>query len=126
MRRGTGGFTFVEILAAMVFLGILMPVVIGALLLSNRASEVAERSGVAAQLAENRLAELQLADAWTTAGASGDFAADHPGYRWELTKTDWQAGTMTELQLSVFFLVQSREDSVRLATLVRQPDTASP
>ena len=118
MKRG--GFTFVEVLAAMLFLGILMPVVIGALQVSNRAAVLSERSGVAAQLAENELAELQLGDAWTSASTSGDFGGDWPGYRWELTKADWENGAMTELQLAVFFNVQGREHDVRMSTLVNE------
>jgi len=113
-------FTFVEILAALLFLGILMPVVVGALQLGSRTGEVAERAGIAAQLAENQLATLQLNDAWTTASARGDFGEEHPGYRWELTKADWENGAMTELQLAVFSTVQGREHSVRLCTLVNE------
>lgn len=120
MKRGTHAFTFVEILAALLFLGIVMPVVIGALQVSNRSSVVSERSTVAVQLAENRLAELQLGDAWSSAGSSGDFGADYPGYRWELTKVDWENGAMTELQLVVYFTVQGTEREVRLSTLVNQ------
>jgi type II secretory pathway pseudopilin PulG len=121
-RHHEHAFTFVEILAAMLFLGILMPVVIGALQVSNRAAVLSERSGIAAQLAENQLAELQLNDAWTTASTSGDFGANWPGYRWELTKSDWASGTMTELQLAVLFTVQGREHDVRLSTLVTEAE----
>ncbi len=120
MKRHEQGFTFVEILAAMLFLGILMPVVIGALQVANRAGVISERSGVALQLAENQLGELQLGDAWTSAGSSGDFGEQWPGYRWELTKSDWESGTMTELQLAVFFPVQGNEHNVRLSTLVSE------
>lgn len=125
-RHRERAFTFVEILAAMLFLGILMPVVIGALQVSNRAAVISERSGIAAQLAENQLAELQLDDAWTSAGSSGDFSAEYPDYRWELTKTDWESGAMTELQLAVIFKVQGQEHDVRLSTLVRESETETP
>lgn len=120
MKRREQGFTFVEILAALLFLGIVMPVVIGALQVSNRAAVLSERSGVAVQLAENRLAELQLGDAWSSSASTGEFGEDWPGYRWELTKSDWENGAMTELQLAVFFSVQGREQDVRLSTLVSE------
>ena len=118
MKRSAQAFTFVEVLAAMVFLGILMPVVVSALMVANRAAVVAERSTIAAQLGENKLGELMLGDAWTSAGTRGAFGADMPGYRWQLTKATWEAGAMTELTLEVFFKVQGTEHEARLSTLV--------
>ncbi len=114
------GFTFVEVLAALVFLGILIPVVISALTVANRAAVVAERSTIAVQLGENRLNELMLAAAWTTAESRGDFGQEWPGYRWELKRQDWQSGAMTELTLEVFFPVQGQEHEVRLTTLTNE------
>jgi type II secretory pathway pseudopilin PulG len=114
------GFTFVEILAALAFLGILIPVVVSALMVSNRAGLVAERSATAVQLGENQLNELMLGGAWSSAGGRGDFGTDRPGYRWELEKGDWESGEMTELTLSVFFQVQGQEHDVQLTTLVSE------
>jgi type II secretory pathway pseudopilin PulG len=123
MKNGSRsmGFTFVEVLAALAFLGILIPVVVSALMVANRAATVAERSTIAIQLGENRLNELMLDDAWTSAGNRGDFGADWPGYRWEMTKSDWESGAMTELGFEIFFQVQGREQHVHLSTLVTQP-----
>ena len=118
--KGRAAFTFVEVLAAMAFLGILIPVLASALHLSSGVGSAAERSTIAAQLGENRLNELTLGDAWTSAESGGDFGTDWPGYRWELKKSDWQTGAMTELVLDVFFTVQGREQDVRLSTLVNQ------
>ena len=115
-RHARKAFTLVEVLAALAFLGILMPVVISALLISNRAAVLAERRVIAAQLGENELNELLLADAWRSAGSQGNFA-DWPGYRWQLQKNTWTSGTMTELTLDVFFTVQGREQSVQLSTI---------
>lgn len=114
------GFTFVEVLAALAFLGILIPVIVSALTVSNRAAVIAERSTVAAQLAENRLSQLMLSDAWTTSPSRGEFGEDWPGYRWELAQGDWQSGAMTELTLSVYFPVQGQERSVQLSTLATE------
>ncbi len=118
MNSTRGAFTFVEVLAAMVFLGILLPVLISALLTANRAAVVAERSTIAAQLGENKLAELMLGNAWSTAGASGDFGPEWTSYRWQLSKPSWQTGAMTELTLDVFYQVQGIEHDARLSTLV--------
>ena len=115
-----GGFTLIEVLAAMVFLGILMPVVISALLVSNRAAVVAERSTVAVQLGENRLNELLLGNAWSSGETRGEFGDDWPGYRWEMRKATWQTTSMTELTLDVYFQVQGREHDVQLSTLASE------
>ena len=121
------GFTMVEILAALAFLGILMPAVISALLVSNRAAVLSERRAIAAQLGENELNELLLADAWRSAGSQGNFGTDRSGYRWQLEKNTWSSstGTMTELTLDVFFTVQGREQSLQLSTLANSSTTAS-
>ena len=121
------GFTMVEILAALAFLGILMPAVISALLVSNRAAVLSERRAIAAQLGENELNELLLADAWRSAGSQGNFGTDRSGYRWQLGKNTWSSGTgtMTELTLDVFFTVQGREQSLQLSTLASSSTTAS-
>ena len=119
-------FTFIEILAAMAFLGILLPVLISALLVSSRAGSVAERSTVAMQLGENRLNELTLGSEWSSAESRGDFGEDWPGYRWELTQADWQTGEMTELTMRVVFTVQGHEHDVMMSTLVSDSLTEEP
>ncbi len=113
-------FTFVEILAAMTFLAILIPAVMTAITLSNRAAVTAERSRVAIQLAENQLNELLVANTWQAAGSNGDFGDDHPGYRWELSQQIWRGdinNPMTEITLSVRFPVQGQEREVHVTTL---------
>jgi Tfp pilus assembly protein PilV len=115
------GFTFVEVLAAMLFLAILVPTLVAGLSASNRRGEMAERSALAAQLAENKLNELSIDNAWSSAESRGTFGDDYPNYRYELTQSQWDADTnnkMTELTLDAFFPVQGREQSVRLTTLV--------
>jgi type II secretory pathway pseudopilin PulG len=118
-------FTFVEILAALAFLGLLVPVIVSALSLSNRAGVIAERTLIATQLGENRLNEMLLGNAWSGGETRGDFGDEHPGYRWELTQTSWEAGSMTELSLDVIFQVQGQDHDVRLTTLVNEALTST-
>ena len=65
-------FTFAEILVAMVFVAIVIPVAVEGVLIANRAGTVAERKRVAARLADRLLAELVLTGEWADAsGLSG-------------------------------------------------------
>ena len=119
------GFTFVEILACLVFLGILVPVVVEGLSLANRASVVAERSATAVGLAENKLGELMLNDAWATGETRGDFGKDWPDYRWESSQSTWEIDNLTVLHVDVFYKVQGAERSASLSTLMGQTTTQS-
>ncbi|HEV7867611.1 MAG TPA: hypothetical protein VGO90_08005 [Chthoniobacteraceae bacterium] len=124
--RRHAAFTFVEILAALAFLGLLVPVIVSALTLSNRAGVIAERTLIATQLGENKLNEMLLGNAWSGGESRGDFGEEHPGFRWEMTQTPWEAGAMTELAIDVIFPVQGQDHDVRLTTLVNQSLTATP
>lgn len=124
-RLRAAGFTFVEILAAMVFLAILVPAVVEGITLASRVSEIAERSAIASELAQNKLNEFSLNGVWATADSRGDFADDWPGYRWEFNQSTWEMDSMTQLDLTVFFTVQGQEQSVLLSTLVNPADAGT-
>jgi len=117
-RAAEGGFTLAELLAAMLFLAILVPAVVEGLSLGNRAAVAAERRSIALQLAERQLGSMLVDNAWSSANARGDFGTDWPGYRWELKRGSWAKDDMTELTLAVLFDVQGWEYSVQLTTLV--------
>ena len=123
--KKNGAFTFVEILAALVFLAILVPAVLEGITLASRASVIAERSALATELAQNKLGELTLNDAWATGETQGDFGEDWPGMRWEATQSTWEMDAMSVLTLEVFFQVQGQEKSVSLSTLVNPNTTTS-
>lgn len=116
--RSRLGFTFAEILAAMVFLAILVPVVIEGLTLANRAATVTERKAIATQLGENRLNELMFDRLWASAPARGDFGQEWSGYRYELSRRNWPMDRMVELTVRVTFQVQGRPHEIQLTTLV--------
>jgi Tfp pilus assembly protein PilV len=123
------GFTFVEVLAALLFLAIVVPAIVQALSIANRASVMTERHAIAGEYAENKLNELLTGNAWANApNSSGDFGGGAPGYRWKMSSSNWAADTvnqMTELAVDVYYTVQGREYSVHLSTLVSQPTTTT-
>ena len=119
------GFTFVEILAALVFLAILVPAVVEGITLASRVSEIVERSSIATELAQNKLNELSLNGVWATADTRGEFAGDWPGYRWEFKQSTWEIDSMTQLDLTVYFTVQGQEQNVVLSTLVNPADAGT-
>jgi len=123
--KKSGAFTFVEILAALVFLAILLPAVLEGITLASRASVISERSALATELAQNKLGELTLNDQWATGETRGDFGEDWPGMRWEATQSTWEMDAMSVLTLEVFFQVQGQEKSVSLSTLVNPNTTGT-
>ena len=122
MQARNSGFTLIEVLAAMMFLAILVPAIVSALSLSGHISELSDRRAVAAELAENQLNEELMANNWMSNNSTkGDFGTDYPGYTWEMTQSAWSGDTlnnMTQLAMVVTFPVQGRPQTVRLTTLV--------
>jgi general secretion pathway protein I len=120
-------FTFVEILAAMLFMAILIPATIQGLLISNRAGIVAERKRTAAQLADNKLNEIILTEDWLDGEEEGFFSEDEDEesaiYSWVLEKNAWEYDTMLQITVKVYFNVQDRIYNVSLSTLVEEEES---
>ena len=128
--RWSAAFTFVEILAAMLFLALVVPAIVGALGVANRASEMAERSALAGELAQNKMSELLTDNAWQTpAFTNGDFAGTYLGYRSEMTTENWTGDPvntgMTALHVDVHYNIQGNDHTIRLSTLVYIPSTTT-
>src|SRR5947209_1287554 len=88
-RRFLAAFTFAEVLAALVFMAIVIPVAMQGIQIANRAGVVAQRKGIAVQLANSQLQELFTNNNWQNSGSSGNFGADWRDYRWRLTNQAW-------------------------------------
>ena len=117
-RRRIAAFTLVEVLAAMVFMAIVIPVVVEALHVSSMSGEFATRKAAAARVADKVLNEnLSLSNA-STSGQSGTVVDNGHEYRWTLSSQPWsQDSTMQLITAEVKFSVAGRECSVHLDTL---------
>ena len=120
-RRGRRGFTFPEILAAMLFMAIVIPVTIRGVSLANRMGVMAERKRVAAELASLKLNDFIVNDTWREGNQEGNYAdtgdASLSQYRWTLEITPWTDDVMRLIVVKVFYKVQNVEYSVSVGTL---------
>ena len=117
-RRIQSAFTFAEVLAAMLFMALVIPVAMKGVQLANRAGVVAVRKGIAVHLADQYLTELILTGNWRSLSPSGNFGREWNGYRWELRQESWREDSaMRQVTLDVYYMVQMQEYNVRLSTL---------
>lgn len=116
-RRRTAAFTLAEVLAAMVFMAIVIPVAVQGLRVANLAGLVAERKAVAARVADQVMNELLVTGNWQQSNQRGTVRDGYLEYRWQVDQENWEWGTLRLLTVEVFYEVQGREYEVRLRTL---------
>lgn len=112
------GFTFIELLATIVLLGIIMPVAMQSIGLCTRLGGQSRKQIEAASLAQMKLTELTCTGDWQSGEKSGDFGEDWPGYRWNAMVSSWTDSVASQLELTVTWESQDQERSVTLTTIV--------
>jgi type II secretory pathway pseudopilin PulG len=124
-----GGFTLAEVLAALLFMAVVIPVAVDALRIASRASVVGQRKAVAARVAERVLNEQVVASQGLGAAQSGVVQENNVEYRWLVRMDVWnqnqvqsqgllQLNPMQMMTVQVDFPVQGKEYNLRLATLL--------
>jgi type II secretory pathway pseudopilin PulG len=121
------GFTLAEVMAAMVFMAILIPVALEGLSIASRAGEVAVRKTEASLVAERILNEMVATTNWNRSSQSGTVRQGARDFRWNLRNDAWNQDssltTMRLLSVEVVFAAQGHDYTVRMSTLV---DSATP
>jgi type II secretory pathway pseudopilin PulG len=124
-RRSSAGFTLAEVLAALVFMAILIPVALEGLSIASRAGEVAARKSDAALVAERILNESLVTTNWNQAIQSGTLRQGILDFRWTLHNEAWNGdpyqNVMRLLTVEVKFAAQGQDYSVHLSTLASSP-----
>ena len=116
--RQRRAFTLVEVLAALAFTAIVLPVAMKGISLATTAASEARRRSEATVLAQNMIAELTTAGVPQFSETSGDFTPDNPEYRWTAEFSDWQEANLKQLQVQVIWKTRGSERSVALTTLI--------
>jgi len=130
------GFTLAEVLAALLFMAIVIPVAMQGLRIASLAGVVAQRKADAARVAERVLNESLLITNWNRSVETGLVEEGTKQYRWTLRTETWNQnltntlamspgtglsslglGTMNLLTVEVLYSVQNQDYAVRLSTL---------
>lgn len=118
VKRSRAGFTLAEVLAALVFMAIVIPVAVEALRIASRVGEISYRKAVAARVAERVLNENLITTQGQGLGQSGVAFEGQQQYRWTIRSEAWPMDAMLLVSVQVFYTVQGRDYDVKLSTLV--------
>ncbi|HEY4414609.1 MAG TPA: prepilin-type N-terminal cleavage/methylation domain-containing protein [Verrucomicrobiae bacterium] len=116
------GFTLAEVMVALLFLAIVVPVAVEVLHVASLAGEVAARKSEAARVADRVLNESIVTTNWMGL-TSGTITEGTLDFRWKLTSQTWLQDPVAQMQLltaEVIFSAQGKDYSVKLSTLANQ------
>ena len=114
----SGGFTLAEVLAALLFMSIVIPVTVQGVRVASQAGQVGERRSAAARLADRLLSEMLATGTVQSGSRSGNLVESGRQYRWVLQSEAWNQESMTQYTMRVYFQVQGVEYDASLSTLV--------
>ncbi len=113
----TSAFTLAEVLAALLFLAIVIPAAVEALHLASLAGVVAVRKGAAARVADRILNESIVTTNWNSGTQNGTVTEGSQEFHWTLTSQTWPVDAMELITAEVKYSAQGRDYSVKLCTL---------
>ena len=117
-KSGRAGFTLAEVLAALAFMAIVIPVAVQGLRIANLAGQVGLRKAVAIRVAERVLNELVVSGQLQGAAQNGTLRQGVQEYRWSLRSEPWREDAMRLVTVQVVFPVQGQDYDVHVSTLV--------
>src|SRR6202051_64153 len=89
LKHATAAFTLAEVMAALVFMAIVIPVAIEGLSIASRAGEVAARKGEASLIAERILNTTIITTNWNQSLQTGVEGSGAHEFRWTLRNAAW-------------------------------------
>lgn len=118
VRRAETAFTLAEVLAALAFMAIVVPVAVEGLRIANRAGQVAQRKDVASRIADRVLNEALVTGQMQSSARNGVAQEGFQEYRWSVRVEPWPEDTMRLVTVEVVYPVQGQEYDVHLSTLI--------
>jgi len=112
-------FTLAEVLAALAFMAIVIPVAVEGLRVANLAGQVGQRKATAARIAERVLNErIVTSQSQQTPVNRGTIYEGVVAYDWSVRTEPWKLDTMRLVTVQVTYQAQGQDYDVRVSTLV--------
>jgi type II secretory pathway pseudopilin PulG len=126
VKRGRRAFTLAEVLAALLFMAIVIPVAVQGMRIASLAGEVSQRKMVAARIGNKILNELKVTGQLQSSSQSGMVQEGGLQYKWSVHNESWTEDTttpMTLATLTVTYSAQGKNYDVHLSTLLPKTTT---
>ena len=117
------GFTLIEILAALLLIGLVLPAVMKGISIVSILASDSEHRYEALDLAETKLAEVLLEESWQSSSSqTGRFDDEFEGYQWVMDVSDWTQSGVKQVDVFVYWQQRNRQREIQLSTLVYNAD----
>ena len=116
-----GGFTLAEVMAALLFMAIVIPTAVEAIHAASLAGEVATRKAAAMRVADAVLNQSLVMTNWSNGIQNGTQGEGLQQYDWTVSSETWSVDTMQVVTAEVKYSAQGRQYSVKLSTLATLP-----
>jgi prepilin-type N-terminal cleavage/methylation domain-containing protein len=124
-KRCRKAFTLAEVLAAMVLMGIVIPVAMHGIAVISRVGVAAQRKEQAMRIAKRVLNEEALMGALQESSSSGVIEESGISYPYVLSTETWSEDPMTLVTVTVTFTVQDTDYDVSVSSLFDTSTTGS-
>jgi type II secretion system protein I len=113
------GFTMIEVLAALLLIGLVLPAVMKGISMVSILASDSDHRYEALDLAETKLAEVLLEKTWQTSSSmSGRFDDEYEEYEWVLDVSNWTQADIKQVDIFVYWQQRNRQREIQLSTLV--------
>jgi type II secretory pathway pseudopilin PulG len=117
-RQSQSGFTLAEVLAALLFMAIVIPVAVQGVQVASRAGQVGARKADALRIADRVLNEIIATGKSQSSSPGGVVQEGSRQFQWTMQSTPWTEDEMNQLTVRVQYTVQGRTYDVDVSTLV--------
>jgi type II secretion system protein I len=120
-HRG-GGFTLMEVLAAIMILTIVVPSLMKAYTICGQIAALSRQRAEALSIAQSNLDEIVATNEWMNGAPSGEEKPGPTPYTWETSLSEWEETNLQLLTITVHWQSAGQQQEVKLETVVYTPD----